>query len=244
MKPSKKNQSTTIDPAEVAQFGLLADQWWDEKGPFKPLHRLNPVRLRYIRDQIQGHFETSTLKNLKILDIGCGGGLVCEPLTRLGAKVTGVDAAAENIAAAKLHAEQAGLKIDYLCDSAENLAAQNKKFDVVLALEIVEHVADVPLFLSACRHLVKKEGLLILSTLNRTAKSFALGIVAAEYILRWVPAGTHDWRKFLKPSEIATHLKDMQISDVTGLTFQPLTGDFDLSKKDLDVNYFISAKHS
>ena len=239
-KPSPANNST-IDSDEVAQFAVLANQWWDENGPFKPLHRLNPVRIGYLRDQLIAHF--GKIEGLSVADIGCGGGLVTEPFARLGAKVTGVDAAPENIAAAKNHAKEAGLSITYLATTAERLAAEGKKFDVVFALEIVEHVSDVGLFIDSITTLVKPGGLLVLSTLNRTPKSFALGIVAAEYILRWLPRGTHDWKKFLKPSELAEHLGENGFKpiDMTGLIYSPLSRQFSLDKDDLDVNYLLTA---
>lgn len=244
----KKARKTTIDQKEVDQFRALADEWWDEKGPFRPLHRLNPVRLSYIRDRVLEHHNKdsggfSPLSGLSVLDIGCGGGLVTEPLCRMGASVTGLDAGAENIEAARQHAQDGGLEINYICDSAENLATASKKYDVVLALEIIEHVADPALFIQAATKLVKKDGLIILSTLNRTAKSYALGIVAAEHLLRWVPVGTHDWKKFVKPSEIAWHLSQNGFTarDVTGMIYNPLTRDFGLSRDDLAVNYLMTA---
>lgn len=246
-KTEKKSQRSTIDAAEVAQFDSLGESWWDEAGPMKPLHRLNPERMQYIRDTACAHFgrggdKMGALKGLTIADIGCGGGLVTEPLCRMGAAVTGVDAGAENIRVAKAHAKSQGLDINYLATTAEELAASGKKFDVVTALEIIEHVSDPALFLQACCALVKKDGLLILSTLNRTPKSFALGIVAAEYVLRWLPQGTHDWKKFMKPSEVNALLEQngFQTTDITGLVYNPLTSQFSLSKKDTAVNYFLA----
>lgn len=240
-KKTDASRNSTIDSEEVAQFAAIADQWWDENGPFKPLHRLNPVRIAYLRDQIMARLGKVT--GISIADIGCGGGLVTEPFARLGANVTGVDAAHENIKAAKNHAKEVGLSITYLATTAEKLAAEGQKFDVVFALEIVEHVSDVGLFIESVTKLVKPSGLLVLSTLNRTPKSFALGIVAAEYILRWMPRGTHDWKKFLKPSELAGHLDDNGFKpvDVTGLVYAPLSREFRLDKNDLDVNYFLTA---
>ena len=247
--PQKGPDSGTVNVAEIAQFDRLGQEWWDENGPMRPLHRLNPVRMTYIRDQICAHFDrqpqAKALAGLRIADIGCGGGLVTEPLCRLGASVTGIDAGVENIKIAKAHAQaQAqGLNIDYRADSVERIAAKGEKFDVVTALEIIEHVDDVPLFVRSCCNIVAPNGLLIFSTLNRTAKSYALGIIAAEYLLRWVPRGTHDWKKFLKPSEISRHLQhaDFKVGDVTGLVYRPLSRDFALSKTDLDVNYFLTA---
>jgi 2-polyprenyl-6-hydroxyphenyl methylase/3-demethylubiquinone-9 3-methyltransferase len=244
----KKSSRSTVNAAEVEQFDSLATQWWDESGPLKPLHRLNPVRLGYLKNQICGHFKRdregfSPLKGLSLVDVGCGGGLVTEPLCRLGANVTGIDAAAKNIKVAKKHAQEHGLDIQYQATSVEKLAASGKKFDVVTALEIVEHVDDPALFIASCAKLVKKNGLIIFSTLNRTPKSYLLGIIAAEHILRWVPKGTHDWKKFLKPSEIARPLtkEGFEVTDITGLVFDPLARGFRLSETDVDVNYFLMA---
>lgn len=243
----KFGRSTTIDAEEIRQFDELGEKWWDESGPMAPLHRLNPVRLEYLRRMIRARFDLpdriKCLQSLKIADIGCGGGLVTEPLCRMGAEVTGVDAGRENIRVAKAHAKSHGLDIDYQATTAEELAASGAKFDVVAALEIIEHVADVDTFLEACCKLVAPRGMLILSTLNRTPKSYLLGIVAAEYILRWLPAGTHDWKKFLKPSEIAHRLEKhgFETTDVRGLIYNPLTRGFSLSASDLDVNYLLTA---
>ena len=238
----------TIDPDEIARFSAMAEEWWDPNGKFKPLHRLNPVRMSYIRDQLCAAFDRDprslrALEGLKILDIGCGGGLVAEPLCRMGAAVTGIDAAGKNIATASLHAEQVGLKIDYREITAEDLAAEGTIFDAVTALEIVEHVADVPLFLSSCAALVKSDGRLIMSTLNRTAKSFVFAIVGAEYVLRWLPRGTHQWEKFLRPSELTEGLEGTGLSvfDLTGVTYNPLSDDWHLSR-DLAVNYMLCAE--
>lgn len=243
------SNSRTTDEAEVGRFSQIAHEWWDEGGKFRPLHKLNPVRLRYVREQVCGHLglDKSGLRpfrGLQVLDVGCGGGLVAEPLARLGARVTGLDASAETIKVARLHAQQSGVDVDYICGAAEDLAGQKKKYDVVTALEIVEHVADVPEFVSACATLVKPGGLLIMSTLNRTGKSFALGIVAAEYILRWVPRGTHSWKKFLRPSELSrqVQLQGLETVDISGLVFDPLRDEFSLSSRDLDVNYLLTAR--
>lgn len=245
-KTAKKSQRSTIDAEEVRQFDALGAQWWNENGPMKPLHQLNPVRMEYLRDRICAHYGRDTqrpapLKGLRILDVGCGGGLVAEPLSRLGADVTGIDAGAANIKVAAAHAKDHGLDITYKAMPVEKMTGM---FDVVTALEIVEHVADPALFLSACCARVKKGGLIILSTLNRTPKSYLLGIVAAEYILRWVPAGTHDWKKFLKPSELARPLKEegFTVEDIRGLVYNPLAREFALSETDVDVNYFLTAK--
>jgi len=247
-KQKKFSSASTIDEKDLQQFERLGEKWWDESGPMKPLHRLNPTRLDYIRRSACAHFgkdaeKVGSLAGLTALDIGCGGGLVAEPLARMGLHVTGADAGAENIRVAKAHANAEGLKIDYQTTTAEALASAGRQYDLVTALEIVEHVADVPLFLASCAALVKPKGMLALSTLNRTAKSFALGIVAAEYILRWLPAGTHDWQKFLKPSEVAAPLTaaGLTLTDVRGLVYHPLSGTFALSTDDLDVNYFVTA---
>lgn len=239
---------SSVDASEIHQFSKISSQWWDESGPFKPLHQLNPVRIQYIRDCLIAHFQRDAtadkpLEGLSILDIGCGGGLMAEPLTRLGAEVTGIDASAETIDVAAAHAALMGLAITYQCASAEDLAAHNKTFDAVLALEIVEHVADVPGFLSTCAKLVAPQGCLILSTLNRTWKSYAFAIVGAEYILRWLPQGTHDWNRFLSPAELASHLRPLGFSfaNLQGMSYNPLSGQWRLSK-DLDVNYLGYAK--
>jgi len=238
--------TTSINPQEIEQFSKDAARWWDEDGPFRPLHRLNPVRLEYICNQIRRHYDLAPdnlkpFSKLEILDIGCGGGLVCEPLARLGGKVTGIDADEKAIAVAKEHAEKSGLKIDYRQDSAENL---KKTYDVVLALEIVEHVNDVDSFVQSCVDLCKPGGIIIFSTLNRTLKSFALGIAAAEYILRWVPQGTHQWKKFVRPSELARAIRrgGGKEKDIKGIIFNSLECEFKLSSQDTDVNYFITAE--
>jgi 2-polyprenyl-6-hydroxyphenyl methylase/3-demethylubiquinone-9 3-methyltransferase len=231
----KKFSGTTLDEAEVRQFDALAAEWWDESGAMKPLHRLNPARMGYIRDSICAHFKRDNAGFTPL-----GGGLVSEPLCRMGASVTGVDAGAENIKAAKAHAAKQKLDIDYRVSTVEKMTG---KFDVVTALEIIEHVADPELFVAACCKLVKKDGLIILSTLNRTVKSFLLGKVAAEYILGWVPAGTHDWKKFVKPHELAHMLAPHGFKpiDVSGLIY---AGDFKISASDMDVNYFMTATRS
>ncbi len=237
----------TVDPAEVERFSRIADEWWDPAGKFAPLHRLNPVRIGYIRDRVAAHWRRDALsghplEGLSLLDIGCGGGLLSEPMTRLGARVTGVDASARNVAVASLHAERQGLAVDYRQGTAEALAAEGARFDVVLALEIVEHVSDVDLFLRSCGEMVKPGGLLFLSTLNRTAKAWALAIVGAEYVLGWLPRGTHDWKKFLKPSEVARGLRagGIEIDDIVGVVYSPLGRQWSLNKGDLDVNYMLS----
>lgn len=238
---------TTLDSVEVARFAELAEKWWDERGPFKPLHQINPTRLTYIRDRLCAHFgrnpkAPASLRGLSVLDIGCGGGLVAEPLTRLGASVTGIDPAAETIAAAKAHAQASGLKIAYDATTAEALADSKQRFDAVLLLEVVEHVPDVPAFLKRVAPLVAEGGVMILSTLNRTLKSYALAIVGAEYILRWLPMGTHQWDRFVTPDELKTGLKaaGLTANDVTGMVYDPL-GDRWSLKADTDVNYFATA---
>ena len=240
---------SSIDEKEVKQFSDIASEWWNPDGKFKPLHQLNPVRLSSIRDQLCAHFDRDPkspepLKGLSILDIGCGGGLVTEPLSRMGATVTGVDASPENIAVASKHATGQGLDIEYLATTAEDLAAIERQFDAVIALEIVEHVGNLDLFMEACCAMIKQNGCHILSTLNRTPKSFLMGIVAAEYILRWVPKGTHSWQKFLRPSELNRYLQQngCQINDITGLIYNPIKRQFELNAEDLDVNYIMTAK--
>ncbi|HEY8192266.1 MAG TPA: bifunctional 2-polyprenyl-6-hydroxyphenol methylase/3-demethylubiquinol 3-O-methyltransferase UbiG [Alphaproteobacteria bacterium] len=238
--------STSINPKEIEHFSKDSARWWDEGGPFAILHRLNPVRLRYVRDQIGQHYglaegDLKAFKGLKILDIGCGGGLVCEPLARLGADVTGIDADGQAVRVAREHAEKSGLDIQYIEGSAESCKG---KFDVVTALEIVEHVNDVETFVKSAAGLCKPGGLVIFSTLNRTPQSFLLGIVAAEHILRWVPRGTHDWKKFVRPSELAAALRagGMTPGDITGYGFDVRTGEFRLTNKDIAVNYFMCAE--
>lgn len=238
---------TTLDQEEVARFAARAGEWWDANGPFKPLHRINPTRLTYIRDQLCRKFARDKtlarcLQGLSVLDIGCGGGLVAEPLARLGAKVTGIDPAPENIAAAKAHAEGARLDIAYRAETAEALAASGAEFDCVLLLEVVEHVPDVPAFLKAVAPLVKQGGVMIVSTLNRTLKAYALAIVGAELILRWLPPGTHNWDRFVTPEELRRAMKGggLTPSDVTGMVYNPLADEWRLAR-DSDVNYFATA---
>jgi 2-polyprenyl-6-hydroxyphenyl methylase / 3-demethylubiquinone-9 3-methyltransferase len=237
---------TTVDPAEIERFSRIAEEWWDPAGKFAPLHRLNPLRIGYIRDRAAAHWRRDALsgrplQGLSLLDIGCGGGLLSEPMARLGGHVTGVDAAARNVRVAALHAGKQGLAIDYRQGAAEALAASGVRFDIVLALEIVEHVADVPLFLKSCGHMVKPGGLLFLSTLNRTAKAWALAIAGGEYILRWLPRGTHDWKKFLKPSEVVNGLgaAGIEAQEIVGVVYSPLSRAWSLNKNDLDVNYML-----
>jgi 2-polyprenyl-6-hydroxyphenyl methylase/3-demethylubiquinone-9 3-methyltransferase len=240
--------AATIDQDEIARFSRLAGQWWDPRGPMAALHKFNPVRLGYIRDRAAAHFERDaarldSLGGLRILDIGCGGGILSEPLARLGADVVGADPSESNIAVAQLHAAEAGLAIDYRNTSAEALAAAGERFDVVLAMEVVEHVADLGLFVAVIAGMVKPGGLLFAATLNRTIKSFALAIVGAEYVLRWLPRGTHQWDKFVTPNELEIALQrgGLQIADQTGVIYNLLADRWQLSS-DMDVNYMLVAE--
>ena len=235
----------TINPEEVEKFNQIAQEWWDESGKFKPLHKFNPIRISYLKDKICQYFEIKEvkdgkpLKGLKILDVGCGGGLLCEPLARLGAKIVGIDAGEKNIGAAKAHALQENLEIDYRNQDVEELAATKEKFDIVLSMEVVEHVADVTAFIGACASCLKPENsLLFLATLNRTPQSFLAAIIGAEYVLRWLPRGTHDWKKFLKPSELAkmAQASGLDLKDVTGFDYNIFKDEW-RSGQDLNVNY-------
>lgn len=237
------------DPSETAKFNALADQWWDPHGSFRPLHMLNPCRLDYINAQIEVEFDRDLrdegpFSGLAVLDVGCGGGLLCEPLTRLGASVTGIDPAERNIPAARAHARLTGLEIDYRNATAEEIAAGGERFDIVLSMEVIEHVPDQPGFVSTCAALLKPGGLLIISTINRTAKSFALAIVGAEYVLRWLPRGTHDWRRFVTPEEIMRMQNNAGLEpvDCKGFIFNPLSRDWKLSGRDTSVNYVSAAR--
>lgn len=239
--------ASSIDDAEVAKFRAMAAEWWDPAGKFKPLHMLNPVRLDYITGQITAEFARDRrslrpFEGLRLLDIGCGGGLISEPMARLGAAVTGADAAAENIEVARLHAEQSGLAIDYRAVTAESLLAEGAQFDVVLALEIVEHVADPQQFLTTCARLLRPGGVLIASTLNRTPQSFAAAIVGAEWVMRWLPRGTHAWRRFIRPDELAGMFEaaGVRVVDRAGMVFNPLGWSWSLSRRDLAVNYLMA----
>jgi 2-polyprenyl-6-hydroxyphenyl methylase/3-demethylubiquinone-9 3-methyltransferase len=238
---------STVDPAEVAKFSKLSDEWWDPKGKMAPLHKINPLRLAYIRDAACRKFERNArslncLSGLRILDIGCGAGLLCEPFTRLGAQVIGIDPSPTNIAAARLHAEKGHLSIDYRCTTVEEMD-HRERFDIVLAMEVVEHVTDVRAFLLRCAAAMKPSGLMAVSTLNRTWKSFALAIVGAEYVLRWLPRGTHQWDKFVTPEELTNHLDacKLGITEQTGVVFNPLADRWGLSS-DMDVNYMVIAE--
>ncbi len=242
---------STIDPAEVAKFEAMAAEWWDPNGKFKPLHMLNPCRLDYITAQIAAEFDRKLGKpapftGLRILDIGCGGGLLSEPMARLGADVVGADAAERNIPVARVHAEQSGLKIDYRHTSAEALAAAGEAFDVVLNMEVVEHVAEPLAYLTACQQLLQPGGLMICSTINRNPKSYAMAIVGAEYVMRWLPRGTHDWAKFITPDELYELIRQAGLDPVDrkGFVFNPVTWQWRLSDRDLSVNYVTaSVKH-
>ena len=238
------SQVNTINPEEIAKFEAMAAEWWDPNGKFKPLHMLNPTRLDYIIDQIAAEFARDTtsdlpFKGLKLLDIGCGGGLLSEPMARLGAEVVGADAAAANIPVAQIHAEQSGLQIDYRNIAAEDLLSEGAQFDVVLNMEVVEHVADPAEFLRACRDLLKPGGLMVCSTLNRNPKSYLAAIIGAEHIMRWLPKGTHDWTKFITPDELFELLKGAGLDPVDrkGFVFNPITWDWRISDRDLSVNY-------
>lgn len=243
----KRSRGLSFDAEEIARFSALADRWWDPDGPFRPLHRMNPLRLGYIRQQAVSHFKLkpdspTPLQGLRLLDIGCGGGLVCEPMARLGAQVTGLDASEKNIAVAQLHAQTSKLSIAYVAGTAEELAKTEQTFDIILNMEVVEHVADVQSYLTACRALMSQNGLMVFSTLARTPKAFLFAIVGAEYVLRWLPRGTHDFSKFLKPSELSEKLSaaGFRVQDLTGFVFNPLSGRWSY-KKDLSVNYAGSA---
>lgn len=235
---------TTIDPTEVAKFEAMAAEWWNPEGKFKPLHMLNPCRLDYITAQIAAEFgrdlrAAKPFAGLRILDIGCGGGLLSEPMARLGATVVGADAAARNIPVARLHAEQSGLAIDYRHTTAEDMAAAGEQFDVVLNMEVVEHVADPLAYLTACQQLLKPGGLMIASTLNRNPKSYLFAIIGAEQVMRWLPKGTHDWRKFITPDELYDLIRRAGLDPVDrkGMVFNFAGWSWSLSARDLSVNY-------
>ena len=239
--------TTTINREEIQKFSDLADEWWDVNGKFKPLHMFNPIRIEYITEKIKQEFNlinrnNNFLKGLKILDIGCGGGLISEPLARLGGEVTGIDASEKNIKVAKLHSKKNNLNINYLNKSPEQLN-NSEKFDIVLNLEVVEHVENVDLYIKSCSNLLKKNGIMFTATLNRTIVSYIKAIVGAEYILRWLPIGTHDWNKFIKPEELEKKLSSANFStiDVKGLEFNPLFNKWKKSDN-LSVNYIICSK--
>ncbi|HEY5819276.1 MAG TPA: bifunctional 2-polyprenyl-6-hydroxyphenol methylase/3-demethylubiquinol 3-O-methyltransferase UbiG [Mesorhizobium sp.] len=241
---------TTIDPGEVERFSAMAAEWWNPNGKFRPLHKFNPVRLAYIRDQVAARFgrdpqSARPFDGLRFLDIGCGGGLLCEPMARLGATVVGVDPAERNIDVARLHAAQSGLKIDYRAATAEELADAGEEFDVVLNMEVVEHVADVELFIARTAEMVKPGGLMFVATINRTLKAHALAIIGAEYILRWLPRGTHQFEKLVRPAELEAALAKagLTIADRTGVSYNPLADRWSRSR-DMDVNYMVLAERA
>ena len=240
---------STINKQEIQKFSKLADEWWDVNGKFKPLHMFNPIRIEYIIEKIKLHFNISNeiknnryLENLKILDIGCGGGLISEPLSRLGGKVTGIDASEKNVKVAKLHAQKNNLKIRYLQNSPEKFEEYNS-YDIILNLEIVEHVDDINLYIKSCEKLLKKNGLMFTATINRTFTSYVKAIIGAEYVLRWLPIGTHEWSKFIKPEELENYLNENNFNtiDVKGLEFNPLFRKWKRSD-DFSVNYIICSK--
>lgn len=237
--------ATTIDDKEVARFAEMAEQWWDPQGKFKPLHKFNPVRLSYIREKVLTHFgrdgtQLRPFEGLRFLDIGCGGGLLSEPMARLGAELVGADASEKNIGIARAHAEQSALHIDYQATTAEALAQKGEQFDVVLNMEVVEHVADVALYLEACAKLVRPGGLMFVATINRTARAFALAIVGAEYVLGWLPRGTHSYAKFLTPDEITSQLRrhGLELVEKCGVSYAPLADEWRQSS-DMGVNYML-----
>ena len=234
-------KTSTINKKEIEKFSRIAEEWWNPEGKFKPLHKFNPIRIRYIKKNIIETFKLKEikepLKDVKILDVGCGGGLLSEPMSRLGAEVTGIDASIKNINVAKFHAEKNNLKIRYLCASPEKLDI-NQKFDVILNMEIVEHVEDINLFLKSCSSLLKKNGIMFVATLNKTLKSYIFAIVGAEYILRWLPVGTHDWEKFVKPEQLIDILKknSVKLNKLDGVKLNLLSNEWQLSP-DNSVNY-------
>jgi len=236
---------TTIDQDEVARFSAMAAEWWSPNGKFRPLHKFNPVRLTYIRDHVAAHFvrdprSDKPLAGLRLLDIGCGGGLLSEPMARMGADVLGADASRTNIEVATIHAEQSGVDVSYEAVTSEDLAARGERFDIVLNMEVVEHVSDVDLFLTSCAEMVKPGGLMFVATINRTMKARALAIIGAEYVLRWLPRGTHQYEKLVRPEEIETPLNasGMNVIDRTGVFYNPLQDQWNLSR-DMDVNYMM-----
>jgi 2-polyprenyl-6-hydroxyphenyl methylase/3-demethylubiquinone-9 3-methyltransferase len=243
-----KRQAPSVDQAEIERFSRHAADWWNPRGPMAALHKFNPVRLAYIRDQAAATFNRDPkrldcLQGLRMLDIGCGGGILSEPLARLGAEMVGADPSEDNIAAARAHAENTGVAVDYRATTAEELAAANELFDIVLAMEVVEHVTDVAAFVATCATMVRPGGLMIAATLNRTLKSFALAIVGAEYVLRWLPRGTHQWDKFVTPAELegAIERSGLQVTGERGVIYNPLADRWQLSS-DMDVNYMLVAQ--
>lgn len=249
MSEASAQNSRTANADEIARFSAMSEKWWDPNGVMKPLHKFNPVRLQILRDNICAHLgrdpETiEPLKGVEIIDIGCGAGLLSEPLARMGAKMTSIDASESNIEVAKIHAAQSGLKIDYRCCTPEMLADEGKQFDIVLNMEVIEHVDDPQFFMQACASVLKPGGLMFVATLNRTIKSLALAKIGAEYILRWLPAGTHDWRKFVKPSEMSGYLRGagLNLTDITGVAYNPINDTWSPAPHDIDVNYMVIAQ--
>ncbi len=232
---------TSINKKEIDKFSKIADEWWDPEGKFKPLHKFNPTRIKYIKENIINNFKLKNkfrpLSGINILDIGCGGGLLSEPMSRMGANVTGIDASDKNIKIAKLHSKKNKLKINYLCSSPEKLKI-TKKFDVILNMEIVEHVEDIDFFLKSCSKLLKKNGLMFVATINKTLKSYIFAIVGAEYVLRWLPIGTHEWEKFVKPEDLKKILMkyDLSLNKLEGMNFNIIKDEWSISR-DLSVNY-------
>jgi 2-polyprenyl-6-hydroxyphenyl methylase/3-demethylubiquinone-9 3-methyltransferase len=247
MHQAQTSGSGTLDTREVDQFARLASEWWDAQGKFRMLHRIGPARLSFLRDQLVGHFgvkppDQRPLEGLTILDVGCGGGLISEPLVRLGAQVTGLDPGADNIEAARRHAAGQSLNIDYRVGRVEDMVAEKRAFDAVVCLEVVEHVPDTAGFLEECAALIRPGGLLLLSTINRTLKAYLLAIVGAEYVLRWLPVGTHQWERFVTPEELTRHLQKagLRAPFVRGLSYSPLADTWSISG-DIDVNYMAAA---
>ena len=236
----------TVNKKEIEKFSKIADEWWNVEGKFKPLHKFNPLRIKYIKEKVMHHFNINSkskpLKNIELLDIGCGGGLLSEPMCRLGAKVTGIDASQKNIYVASYHSKKNKLKINYLCSSPENIKLK-KKFDVILNMEVVEHVDDVNLFLKKSSLMLKKNGLMFISTLNKTLKSYVFAIIGAEYVLKWLPVGTHDWNKFIKPEELVNITKNnnLELIKIDGVFFNLLKNEWTISK-DQSVNYISQFK--
>lgn len=247
-QPAPETGRTTIDPAEIAHFSRIASEWWNPQGKFRPLHKFNPTRLDYLKENICKYFSrdplaAKPLEGLRILDIGCGGGLLCEPMARLGATVVGADASATNIEVAKIHAAEMGIEIDYRATTAEALAEAGEQFDVVLNMEVVEHVSDVDLFMSATAKMVKPQGLIFVATINRTLKAWGLAIIGAEYVLRWLPKGTHQYEKLVRPEELEKPLQaaGLTVLEKTGVSYNPLNDTWNRSR-DLDVNYMVLAQ--
>ena len=249
MSHASANNSRTANAEEIARFSAMAEKWWDPNGAMKPLHKFNPIRLQLLRDNIAAHLgrdanQLDVLKDIEIIDIGCGAGLLSEPLARMGAKMTSIDAAENNIEVAKVHAAQSGPDIDYRNGTPEMLVDEGKQFDIVLNMEVIEHVDDPQFFMQACAALLKPGGLMFVATLNRTIKSLALAKFGAEYVLRWLPAGTHDWRKFVKPSEMSGFLRGagLDLVDITGVAYNPINDKWSVAPRDLDINYMVIAQ--